>query len=75
MNHKLVSLLPPRRNVPCFAVFMSTLGNADLVYSRIERDPFMYYLIHKRSYRYYYKTGGTEELYKETYIFLSFVPF
>ena len=42
MNHKLVSLLPPRRNVPCLAVSISTLGNADLVYSRIERDPSVY---------------------------------
>lgn len=42
MNHKLVSLLHPERNVPCLVVFISTLGNADLVYSRIERDLFAY---------------------------------
>ena len=42
MNHKLISLLSPRCNDPCFAVFISTLGNADLVYSRIERDLFAY---------------------------------
>ena len=42
MNHKLISLFPPRRNVPCLAVSKSTFGNADLVYSRIERDLFAY---------------------------------
>lgn len=42
MNHKLVSLFPPRRNVLCLVVSKSTLGNADLVYSRIERDLFAY---------------------------------